>query len=250
MSESRVVLVTGSAQRIGACIAGNFHAQGFNVIIHAFRSAAAAQNLADKLNSTRLDSAKVLSANLNDKAEVKTLATQALQCFGRLDVLINNASSFYPTPISESTQSQWDELFDTNVRAAFFLSQALANELKKNRGSIVNIVDTYADKPLLNHSIYNMAKAALKTMTKSLAKDIGPEVRVNGVSPGAILWSGALANEDDPGVEQGRQKLIDSIPLKQLGKSDDIAHMVYFLATAASYITGQVVKVDGGRSLV
>jgi pteridine reductase len=249
MPEDRVVLVTGSAKRIGACIAENFHDQGFNVIIHAFRSLTEAKNLADQLNTERPDSTKVLSANLSVSDEVETLAEQALQCFGRLDVLVNNASAFFPTPIEESTQSHWNELFDSNVRAAYFLSQKLAGELKKNQGAIVNIVDTHADKPLLNHSIYNMAKAALKTMTKSLAKDFGPEIRVNGVAPGAILWSGVLAKDEDPDVEQGRQKLLESIPLKRLGKADEIAQMVYFLATTATYISGQVIKVDGGRSL-
>ncbi|NKB33501.1 MAG: pteridine reductase [Pseudomonadales bacterium] len=249
MTDNRVVLVTGSAKRIGACIASTFHANGFDVVVHANNSIATAGELVDQLNSVRSGSAKFVAANLIDQSALSDFADQTLACFGRLDVLVNNASLFYPTPLTAATQNDWDQLFNTNVRAAFFLCQALANELQNNKGSIVNVVDTHADNPLPNHSIYNMAKAALKTMTKSLAKDLGPTVRVNGVSPGAILWPTRLENEDDPEVLQLREKVLNSIPLNHLGKPEDIANMALFLATDASYITGQLIRVDGGRGL-
>ena len=170
MSENKVALVTGSARRIGASIVSKFHSEGFDVIVHARSSTDAAQELIEKMNSIRANSANLVFANLTETEEVEELPQQALQCFGRIDVLVNNASAFYPTPIQGATQNDWDELFSSNVRAAYFLCQELADELINNEGAIVNIVDTHADNPLPNHSIYNMAKAALKTMTKSLAK--------------------------------------------------------------------------------
>ena len=249
MSENKVALVTGSARRIGASIVSKFHSEGFDVIVHARSSTDAAQELIEKMNSIRANSANLVLANLTETEKVEELPQQALQCFGRIDVLVNNASAFYPTPIQGATQNDWDELFSSNVRAAYFLCQELADELINNEGAIVNIVDTHADNPLPNHSIYNMAKAALKTMTKSLAKDLGPNVRVNGVSPGAILWPTPLENEDVPEIIQAREKIVKGIPLSRLGDPEDIAAIAYFLAIEASYMTGQVIKVDGGRSL-
>ncbi len=249
MPEAKVALITGSAKRIGAVIATKFHQQGFNVIVHANNSVEEANELENDFNSSRANSALMVSANLNDPSAIEALASNSLNAFGRIDVLVNNASAFYPSKFGEATQSQWDDLFNSNVRAAYFLSQQVAAELNKREGTIINIIDTHADKPLADHSIYNMAKAALKTMTKSLAKDLGPTVRVNGVAPGAILWPTRLENEDDPVVMQKREKILSAIPLNRLGTPDDIANMIYFLATNASYITGQVIKVDGGRSL-
>ncbi|MDD9890854.1 MAG: pteridine reductase [Gammaproteobacteria bacterium] len=249
MPETKVALITGSAKRIGAAIASMFHEHGFNVIVHANKSIAEANELVADLNSARANSAVVVFANLNNLAAIETLAAEALDAYGRLDVLVNNASAFYPSKFADATQSQWDDLFNSNVRAAYFLSQQVAPDLSQHNGTIINIVDTHADKPLADHSIYNMAKAALKTMTKSLAKDLGPAIRVNGVSPGAILWPTQLENEADPAVMENRKKILESIALNRLGSSEDIANMTYFLATDASYITGQVIKVDGGRSL-
>ena len=249
MSENKVALITGSARRIGASIVSKFHSEGFDVIVHARSSTDAAQELMEKMNSIRANSANLVLVNLTETEEVEQLPQQALQCFGRIDVLVNNASAFYPTPIKEATQNDWDELFNSNVRAAYFLCQKLADELIKNEGAIINIVDTHADNPHSNQSIYNMAKAALKTMTKSLAKDLGPTVRVNGISPGAILWPTPLETEDGPEGMQARERIMKGIPLNRLGDPEDIAAMTYFLAIEASYVTGQVIKVDGGRSL-
>jgi len=245
----KTALVTGAAKRIGACIASTFHQNQFDVIIHVNSSVDIGNNLVKQLNARRENSAKLLTADLNDVEAVEKLADSSLSAFGRIDVLVNNASAFYPTEVGNTSQSQWDELVNANVRAAFFLCQRLATELNNNKGSIINIVDTHADTALPRHAVYNMAKAALKTMTKSLAKDLAPDIRVNGVSPGAILWPPNLDDDNDPQVEQARKKILNAIPLQQLGTPEDIANMVYFLAAEASYITGQVIKVDGGRSL-
>jgi pteridine reductase len=249
MSDASVVLVTGAARRIGACIATTFHRNGFKVIVHYNQSIEDAQSLCDELNTTRADSAIALGADLTDPIAVDRLAVQSLDCFNRLDVLVNNASSYYPTLFGESTQQQWDELIDSNLRAAYFLSQSLSEEIRKRRGAIVNLVDTHADRPLSRHPIYSIAKAGMKAMTKSLAVELAPEVRVNGVSPGAILWPSHLENDEDPKVLQIRKKVLESIPLGTLGKPENIADTVYFLARKALYVNGQVIKVDGGRSL-
>lgn len=246
---TKTVLVTGAAKRIGACIASTFHQQQYNVIVHVNNSIESGTVLTDQLNSKRAGSAKLVSGNLTSSEDVEALAETSLSTFGRLDSLVNNASAFYPTEIGLTSQDQWDDLFNANVRGAFFLSQFLARELKQNRGSIVNIVDTHADTALPKHALYNMAKAALKTMTKSLAKDLAPAIRVNGVSPGAILWPPGLENDEDPQIALARKKILAGIPLQRLGLPEDIANMAYFLASEASYLTGQVVKVDGGRSL-
>ena len=249
MSESPVVLVTGGAKRIGAAIVRRFHEQGFRVIVHVNRSVTEANALVAELNSIRRDSAKTLQADLTDSAQVERLATECLECFERLDVLVNNASSFYPTPFPEARASHWDELIDSNLRSAYFLSQALVSELHARGGSIVNIIDAMVEKTVMHHSIYNIAKAGLKAMTKSLARELGPSVRVNGVAPGAILWPEQLEDSSDPVVLQKRAKALEQIPLGELGTAEDIAQAVYFLACEASYMTGETLKVDGGRSL-
>lgn len=261
MSEQRpAVLVTGGAQRIGAEIVRQFHAQGFNVVIHCRHSVQAAETLAADLQAQRADSACVIRADLatvttSDNAGGNTdrddvingLAERALSCFGRLDVLINNASSFYPTPVGQIKPSQWLDLMASNARAPLFLSQALAGELRQRRGSIVNLTDMNADRGMAGFSAYTMAKGALQVMTRSLARELAPEVRVNAVSPGAIIWPDHASDPVEHAAQQAR--ILESIPLGHLGEPADIARAVFFLGWEAGYVTGQVVRVDGGRSL-
>lgn len=241
MNNNLVLLITGAAKRIGAATARYFHQQGYNVVLTYHQSQQQALQLIDELNQQRPNSAKALALALNDSEAIADCAKTALNCFGRIDVLINNASSFYPTPLQQATLQQWDNLINSNVRAAFLLSQALSETLTQQQGCIINLVDIYADKPLLNHSIYNISKAAIAMLTKSLALDLAPNVRVNGVSPGAILWP---ENSDSA----WQQSLLEKIPLQRLGSAEDIAKTAYFLAQSP-YITGQIIAVDGGRSL-
>lgn len=241
-STTPVALVTGSALRLGKQIVTQLHQHGYRVIIHYRQSADAALQLAALLNAQRADSAKTLAANLIDEHAITPLADQAIACFGRLDLLVNNASSFYATPIADATTTQWHDLFGTNVKAPYFLSQALAPELAKQRGCIINMVDIHADRPLAEHSIYCMAKAALHMMTKALARELAPAIRVNGIAPGAILWP------SQPLDEQDKTAVLQQIPLQRLGEPLDIANAILFLAQAP-YITGQIIAVDGGRSL-
>lgn len=249
MSDARTVLVTGGAKRIGAAIVRLFHQQNFNVIIHYHQSATEAEGLAKELNNIRADSATTLGADLTDLKQASTLAEQCQTSFGRIDVLVNNASAFYPTPLPVASSENWDELINSNLRAAFILSQALAPELEQRKGSIINIIDAMVEKTLPRHSLYNIAKAGLKAMTKSLATELAPAVRVNGVAPGAILWPSSLQDEQNPEVAAKREKVLKGIPLGSLGNSEDIARAVYFLACQATYVTGETLKVDGGRSL-
>jgi pteridine reductase len=244
-SNNKVALVTGAAHRIGERIAQELHDSGYRIVIHYRNSAAAAQQLVDKLNQQRADSAHCLQANLADLQAIKTLASAAVNRWGRLDALVNNASSFYPTDIQTSTEDQWEELMSANVKGAFFLSQALIPELEKNRGCIVNLIDIHADAPLKNHSIYCIAKAGAAMMTKSLANDLGPNIRVNGISPGAILWP---ENEAELTVE-AKASILKRVPLEKVGDPGDIARTAKFLICDAPYITGQIIAVDGGRSL-
>lgn len=247
MTTAKVALITGAAQRIGACIANILHEAGYNILIHYRGSAEAAQQLARELNQTRSNSAHCMQASLDDVNSIQALANQAIEHWGRVDTLINNASSFYPTPIGSASEEDWDALINSNVKGAFFLSQALAEELKKNAGSICNIVDIHAQKPLKEHTIYCIAKAGLAVMTQSLAKELAPEVRVNGVSPGAILWPEAGGEESLS--EQDKASILERVPLQRSGDANDIARTVRFLTTDAPYISGQIVSVDGGRSL-
>ena len=249
MTENKVVCITGAAQRIGAVIARTFHRQGYNVIIHYHRSADAAEELVMALNRERASSAQTLQADLCNSKQVQAMSSQAPEIFGRLDVLINNASSFYPTELGEISDAIWNDLIDSNLTGAFFLSRDLSTELKRTQGAIVNIIDTHADQPLRGYSIYCIAKAALKAMTRSLALELAPGVRVNAVSPGAILWSAVLEDDGDPAVVAAREKILQQIPLGCLGQPEHIAATAYFLACHGHYMTGQVIKVDGGRSL-
>lgn len=240
-----VVLVTGAARRIGAEIARTFHRSGFDVALHCNRSVDEAQKLADTLNTERPDSAAVFQAPLCDIPAIQDMAKAVVHWRNRLDVLVNNASSFYPTPLEDATQVQWDDLIGSNLKGPYFLCQALAPLLTQQRGSIVTIADIYARSPLKGYSIYCIAKAGNAMMTKALARELAPSVRVNGIAPGVILWP----NRDEQMSESVKQQVIDRVPLQRTGSPTDIAAMALFLATDASYITGQVIAVDGGSGL-
>ncbi len=241
-SETPVVLVTGAANRIGATIVRLMHGAGYKVVLHYRNSAAAAQALADELNTTRTDSVRCLRADLADLAEVQKLAIESVAQWGRLDVLVNNASSFYPTRLHEIDEGDWQDLMNSNARAPLFLAKHLHGALRMTHGCIVNIVDSTALDGVAGFTPYTMAKAALANMTKSLARELAPEIRVNGVSPGAILWP-----EYTGGVsEEEKQSAIAQTALGRMGTPEDIAHAVLFLARDASYVTGQVLAVDGG----
>jgi len=242
MSIDRVVLVTGSAHRLGAATVREFHRRGWQVLIHCHRSRAEADALAADLNALRQDSAQVLVADLADLNALSVLAALAVQRWGRLDALVNNASGFYPTPFAEATPAQWQELVGSNAQAPFFLTQALLPALREARGSVINMVDIHASRPLAEHSIYCMAKAALLMLTKALARELAPEVRVNAIAPGAILWP-------DGADQAAQEKILAAIPLQRLGTPEDIARSIAFLVMDAPYITGQVIAVDGGRSI-
>lgn len=243
MSEP-VVLVTGGALRIGATLCETLHARGYRVIIHCLNSLSAANNLARKLNIIRENSACVLSANLNNAAHIEQLALDTLAQWGRVDALINSASRFYPTPVGSLEANQFDDLFASNAKAPLLLAQALAPALAATNGSIVNIADIYGERPLNEHAAYSMAKAANRMLTKSLALELAPQVRVNGVAPGAILWP-ELGGAADSAAQQ---QLLGKVPLARIGNPQDIADAVCFLLQAP-YITGQILAVDGGRSL-
>ena len=239
---SPVALITGAAKRIGAAMATRLHNEGFRVIIHYGHSKDDAYALAQKLNNVRPESATCLQANLCDSEEVKALSNNAVSVWGQLDVLVNNASSFYPTPIGSISEDDWLSLVGSNVKGPLFLSQALAPALRKTKGCIVNMVDMHIDRPLPKHSVYLLAKSGLASLTQSLAIDLAPDIRVNGIGPGAILWPEREMEDDE------KDKLLSSIPLGELGKPEDIAQTLSFLVSA-SYVTGQIIFVDGGRSL-
>ena len=241
---SPVVLITGAARRVGAVIARTLHGRGYQVVIHHRNSAAAAGELQAELEQVRPGSTLVLQAELSEFDRLPELIAQTIGRFGRLDALVNNASAFYPTPIGTATPRHWEELFDSNARAPFFLCQAAVPHLQNSHGAIVNLVDIYAERPLKNHTIYGMAKAALAAMTLSLARELGPEVRVNGVAPGAVLWP-------ETGKDYAEQvALIANTALQRAGTPEDVAEAVRWLLMDAHYTTGQILRVDGGRSLI
>jgi len=242
MLSNKVVLVTGAAHRIGATTARMLHAEGMNILLHYRNSRDAAESLQVELNAVRPDSVHLIQADLHDTARLPALVEQAIQIWGRLDVLINNASSFYATPVGAVTETQWDDLIGSNLKAPFFLSQAAAPYLRQQHGCIVSIVDIHAERPLKEFPVYSMAKAGLVMLTKSLACELGPEVRVNAVAPGAILWPENLG-------EQEKEKIISRTFLKRQGAPDDIARAILYLIRDAGYMSGQVLTVDGGRSL-
>jgi len=239
-----VALITGSARRVGAQIARALHAAGYDLALHYRRSRSDMDTLCAELEAVRRGSVCALVAELADIEHLPQLIEQSMARFGRLDALINNASAFYPTPVGSVTAAQWNELFASNVQAPFFLAQAAAPPLKNSRGSIVNLVDIYAERPLLRHPVYCMAKAALAMMTLTLAKELGPEVRVNGVAPGAVLWPESGKAYTD------QQELVARTPLQRAGTPADVAAAVVFLVRDATFTTGQILRVDGGRALV
>lgn len=242
---NKVVLVTGGAKRVGATICRRLHAQGARLIVHYRSSLGEAKTLCDDLNRQRADSAALVQADLLDTELLPDLVAKAVDRFGELYALINNASSFFPTPMQQCTMDSWHDLVGSNLQAPLFLAQAAAPYLKAQHGCIVNIVDIHTERPLKNYVIYNAAKGGLVALTKSLAVELAPEVRVNGVAPGPILWpvDGEWSDESE------RQQIIASTLLKRCGEPEDIARTVQFLVADAPYITGQIVAVDGGRSI-
>ena len=241
--ENNVVLVTGAARRIGAAIVTRLHANGARVAIHYRGSDDEARRLAASLNQQRPDSADTFQADLLQGEDISSLVENVVAWGGRLDALVNNASTFYPTPVGTITEKEWDDLVGSNFKAPLFMSQAASPHLRKTCGAIVNIVDIHAQRPLRDHPVYGPAKAALAMLTRSLAKDLAPDIRVNGVSPGAILWP------EDGMSESTRQTILRQVPLKRAGDPDDIAGCVLFLLRDAPYVTGQIIAVDGGRSI-
>ncbi|MGZ5049511.1 MAG: pteridine reductase [Methylobacter sp.] len=237
------VLITGAAKRIGAACARLLHSEGCNVFLHYRSSETEARQLCNELNRLRPESAQIMQADLLSIAELDAVANKACKAWGGIDVLINNASSFYPTPIDDVTEKQWDELLDSNLKAPFFLAKALAPVLVERKGCIVNIVDIHAERGLSGYPVYSIAKAGLAAMTKVLAKELGPVVRVNGVAPGAILWP------DRDLSDSAKLEILQRVALKRSGEPDDIAKAVLFLIKDAGYITGQILSVDGGRTL-
>ena len=242
MSDSPVVLITGAAHRIGATTAKLLHQNGMNIVLHYRGSREKAQAVQKELNDKREKSVILIQADLHITNGLPALIEESVKAWGRLDALINNASSFYPTQIGKATEDQWDDLMGSNLKAPFFLSQAAAPHLKKTNGCIINIVDIHADRPLKTFPIYSMAKAGLAMMTKSLAGELGPEIRVNGVAPGAILWPENLD-------EVAKQRIVSRTFLKRQGEPKDISKAILYLIKDAEYVTGQIIAVDGGRSL-
>jgi pteridine reductase len=241
----KVALITGGARRVGAAICRVLHASGVNLMVHYRRSADEARALQAELNAARPDSVALVQADLLNLSSLPTMVAETVRQFSRLDVLINNASSFFPTPVGDITEQEWDDLVGTNLKTPMFLSQAAAPHLKRNQGCIVNIVDIHADRPMRNHVVYSLAKGGLVALTRSLASELGPEVRVNGVSPGVIMWP-----EDERWADElARQRIVQSTLLKRMGDPEDVARTVRFLVFDAPYVTGQIIAVDGGRSI-
>ena len=240
---NKVALITGGARRIGAETANYLHSKGINIVITYSKSSVAANALKKELNFKRKDSCHIYKAKFNSNINYKKITSDIIRLFGRLDYLINNASKFYPTKINEVTDKAWLDTIDTNIKTPLFLSKYFYNELKKRRGAIINIIDIHVEPPLKDHIIYNISKAGLLALTRTLAKDLAPQIRVNGVSPGAIMW---------PENESSNKKKLDilsKIPMKSVGEPADIAKTIYFLLEQSPYVTGQNINVDGGRRL-
>lgn len=236
--EPKTALITGGARRIGAAITRTLHDAGMNVVIHCHRSIAEAEALATTLNRSRPGSARIVSEDLRPVEGADRLMAQA----GPLDALINNASAFFPTPLMEAGIAQWEELMDTNLRAPYFLARAASRELRRRGGCIVNLSDIHAQRPLRAHAIYSISKAGLDMLTRALAKELAPDVRVNGVAPGAVMWPEQM----DPALQQ---RILSHTMLKRAGDPGDVAAAVRFLVLDAPYVTGQILNVDGGRTL-
>ncbi|MGB7541636.1 MAG: pteridine reductase [Burkholderiales bacterium] len=240
----KVVLITGAARRVGAAIARRLHREGASLMLHYRSSERDVQALQAELNAARKNSVALVQADLLDVAGLAEIVKNTISRFERLDALVNNASTFFPTPVGEITPASWDNLIGTNLRAPLFLAQAAAPHLKKTGGAIVNITDIHAERPLKSYVIYSVAKAGLAGLTRSLARELAPEVRVNGIAPGAIVWP-----EDGSFDEVTRQRIISHTLLRRTGEPDDVARAVYYLIVEAPYVTGEIIAVDGGRSI-
>jgi pteridine reductase len=240
--EDRVVLVTGGARRIGGALSRGLHRAGARVMVHCRSSVAEARRLVDELNDVRKDSAEVVVADITDPKAPAGIVAAVTGRYGRLDVLVNNASTFYPTPLGTIEEQHWDDLVGTNLRGPLFLSQAAAVSLRRSAGCIINMIDIHARRPLPDHPVYTAAKAGLAGLTLSLARDMGPEVRVNGIAPGAILWPEGEVDEE------GQRKILAATSLGRAGSPDDIVQCALYLIRA-DYVTGQIIAVDGGRSI-
>ena len=242
--QGKTVLITGGARRVGAAICRRLHLAGANLMLHYRTSAGEARLLQAELNHMRPDSVALIQADLLDIAKLPAVVEQTVQTYGQLDALVNNASSFFQTPIGDITAANWNDLLGTNLQAPLFLAQAAAPALKRAQGAIVNITDIHAERPLKNFVVYSIAKAGLMGLTRSLARELAPEVRVNAVAPGPILWP-----DDESFDELSRQRIISHTPLRREGTPDDIARAVHFLLADADYITGETINVDGGRNM-
>ncbi|NKJ21705.1 pteridine reductase [Dyella sp. SG609] len=241
--ERPVALITGGVKRVGAEIARTLHAAGYDLVLHFRSSVNEAVALAAELEHQRAGSTLAIQGELADLDGLPAMIKQALQHYGRLDALVNNASAFFPTPVGSATTAQWNELFASNAQAPFFLAQAATPALRETHGAIVNLIDVYAERPLANHPIYCMAKAALAAMTRSLALDLAPDIRVNGIAPGAVMWPSDGKPYDD------QQAMLARTPLRRAGSPQDVAGAVLWLLRDAPFVTGQVIRIDGGRSL-
>ncbi|MDH5436948.1 MAG: pteridine reductase [Gammaproteobacteria bacterium] len=239
----KVVLITGAAHRVGATMARHLHSLGMRIIVHYRHSKKAAHALQEELNAKRENSVVLIQADLHQSNKIKSMLKEAAKTWGQLDVVINNASSFYETPVNSATDDQWDDLIGSNLRAPFFVCQNAAPFLKQANGCIINIVDIHADRPLKNYPIYSIAKAGLVMLTKSMARELGPEIRVNAIAPGAIMWP------DNDIDDVTKQRIISRTALKRKGEPMDIANAVRFLIDDATYMSGQVLTIDGGRTL-
>jgi pteridine reductase len=240
---NQTILITGAAKRVGKEMALSFFKKGWNIIIHYNNSIEDAQSLADEMNAQRKNSAFIIQANLDNAEDVLKLAETALSLSGRIDGLINNASTFYPTPMGSFSEEPWEAMMGSNLKAPLFLTQFLCETLRKNKGFIINITDINVNKALTNHSIYLAAKSGLQTITQSLAKELAPDIRVNAIAPGAIL--------EPPNVtwtKEQKDNIIKLIPMSRMGNEKDIADAAIYLSEA-EYVTGQVLNVDGGKSL-
>jgi pteridine reductase len=239
----KTVFITGAARRVGAAIARMLHGAGANSVLHYRSSSEDADELARELNAARPGSAAVVSGDLLEMDKLPALAAAATQAFGGLDILVNNASSFYPTPVGDITEIDWDDLIGTNLKAPLFLTQAAAPALRANQGLVINLCDIHGMRPLRRHPVYSVAKAGLIMLTRSLARELGPHVRVNGIAPGPVLWP-------DDGLDEALQaEIIDRTALKRPGTATDVARAALFFAAEAPYVTGQILAVDGGRSV-
>jgi pteridine reductase len=241
----KVALITGAARRVGAAIVRRLHGAGAQVMLHYRSAERDAQALQAELNGVRADSVALVQADLLQFAGLPELVKNTLARFGRLDILVNNASSFFATPLGSIGDREWDDLMGTNLKVPLFLSQAAAQALRKSGGCIVNIVDIHAERPLKDYVVYNVAKAGLAGLTRSLARELGPDVRVNGVAPGAVLWPDSGDNFD----AVTRQRIVSNTPMKRAGDPDDIARAVLFFASSAPFVSGQILAVDGGRTI-